>query len=40
MSSKAVDPKGGLNILELLRPHSRQLWLGLFAIAGDLLGLD
>jgi len=35
MSSKAVDPKGGLNILELLRPHSRQLWLGLFAIAGE-----
>jgi len=35
MSSKAIDPKGGLNILELLRPHSRQLWLGLFAIAGE-----
>jgi ATP-binding cassette, subfamily B, bacterial len=30
-----VDPGGGLNILELLRPHSRQLWFGLLAIAGE-----
>ncbi|WP_109485169.1 ABC transporter ATP-binding protein [Occallatibacter savannae] len=35
MDSKAVDHRGGLNILELLRPHSRQLWLGLLAIAGE-----
>jgi len=35
MVSKAVDPRGGLNILELLRPHSRQLWLGLLAITGE-----
>src|SRR4051812_18586374 len=35
MESMAVDPRGGLNILELLRPHRRQLWLGLLAIAGE-----
>jgi len=35
MVSKAVNPKAGLNILELLRPHSRQLWFGLLAIAGE-----
>ena len=35
MDSKAVDPSGGLNILALLRPHSRQLWLGLLASAGE-----
>ncbi|HEY2471764.1 MAG TPA: ABC transporter ATP-binding protein [Terracidiphilus sp.] len=35
MNSIAVDPKGGLSILELLRPHRRQLWLGLLAIAGE-----
>jgi ATP-binding cassette, subfamily B, bacterial len=35
MESRAVDPGGGLNILELLRPHSRQLWFGLLAIAGE-----
>src|ERR1051325_3843097 len=35
MDSKAMDPQGGLNILRLLRPHSRQLWLGLLAIAGE-----
>lgn len=27
--------KRGLSILELLRPHRRQLWLGLLAIAGE-----
>ena len=35
MDSKAVSSQGGLNILELLRPHSRQLWLGLLAITGE-----
>ena len=35
MDSKVVDAKGGLSILELLRPHRRQLWLGLLAIAGE-----
>ena len=35
MDSKTVDSKDGLNILELLRPHKRQLWLGLLAIAGE-----
>jgi ATP-binding cassette, subfamily B, bacterial len=34
MSSKIVD-RSGLNILELLRPHRRQLWLGLLAITGE-----
>ena len=28
-------PKRGLKILDLLRPHSRELWLGLLAIAGE-----
>lgn len=35
MNSKAVGSQGGLNILDLLRPHSRQLWLGLLAITGE-----
>lgn len=35
MESRTVDSNGGLNILELLRPHRRQLWLGLLAIAGE-----
>ena len=35
MNSKAVDPQGGLNILALLQPHSRQLWFGLLAITGE-----
>jgi len=35
MVSKAVDPRGGLDILELLRPHRRQLWFGLLAITGE-----
>ena len=35
MDSQVVDPKGGLSILELLRPHRRELWLGLLAIAGE-----
>jgi ATP-binding cassette subfamily B protein len=30
-----VAPKRGLRILDLLRPHSRELWLGLLAIAGE-----
>src|SRR3569833_1224008 len=35
MDSKAVSSQGGLNILALLRPLRRQLWLGLLAIAGE-----
>lgn len=35
MNTKAVGTQDGLNILELLRPHRRQLWLGLLAIAGE-----
>jgi subfamily B ATP-binding cassette protein MsbA len=35
MASTAVDPRGGLDILDLLRPHRRELWLGLLAIAGE-----
>jgi ATP-binding cassette, subfamily B, bacterial len=35
MESKEADRSGGLNILQLLRPHRRQLWLGLLAIAGE-----
>ncbi|HLY43203.1 MAG TPA: ABC transporter ATP-binding protein [Terracidiphilus sp.] len=35
MDSKAVNPGGGLDLLELLRPHRRELWLGLIAIAGE-----
>ena len=27
--------KRGLRIVDLLRPHKRQLWLGLLAIAGE-----
>src|SRR5438270_10982580 len=30
-----VASKRGLKILDLLRPHSRELWLGLLAIAGE-----
>ena len=35
MNSQALDSKPGLSILELLRPHRRELWLGLLAIAGE-----
>jgi subfamily B ATP-binding cassette protein MsbA len=35
MDSQIVDPKGGVSIIQLLRPHRRQLWLGLLAIAGE-----
>ena len=35
MDSKGVSPSGGLDVLELLRPHKRELWLGLIAIAGE-----
>ncbi len=35
MQTGTVATKGGLNILELLRPYRRQLWLGLTAIAGE-----
>src|SRR3569833_259476 len=35
MDSKAVSSQGGLNILALLRPHRRQLWLGLLANTGE-----
>jgi ATP-binding cassette, subfamily B, bacterial len=30
-----MDRTSGLSILELLRPHRRQLWFGLLAIAGE-----
>jgi len=30
-----VAPKRGLRIVDLLRPHTRELWLGLLAIAGE-----
>ncbi|HKO17816.1 MAG TPA: ABC transporter ATP-binding protein, partial [Acidobacteriaceae bacterium] len=30
-----VAPKRGLRIADLLRPHTRELWLGLLAIAGE-----
>lgn len=35
MNSIAIDQKDGLSVLELLRPHRRELWLGLLAIAGE-----
>lgn len=35
MRAKAVAANRGLNILELLRPHRRELWLGLAAITGE-----
>ena len=36
MVSEAVNrPSRGLDVLELLRPHRRQLYLGLLAIAGE-----
>jgi ATP-binding cassette, subfamily B, bacterial len=35
VASQVIDTKQGLNIVELLRPHRRQLWLGLLAIAGE-----
>ena len=35
MDSKGANPSGGLDVLELLRPHRRELWLGLIAIAGE-----
>ena len=35
MSSQALDSKPGLSILDILRPHRRELWLGLLAIAGE-----
>jgi subfamily B ATP-binding cassette protein MsbA len=35
MKSESSDSKCGLNLLDLLRPHRRQLWLGLIAIAGE-----
>jgi len=35
MQSQSTTRKRGLSILELLRPHKRQLWLGLLAIAGE-----
>ena len=34
MSSEA-RPRQGLKIVDLLRPHRRELWLGLLAIAGE-----
>ena len=30
-----LAPKRGLKIVDLLRPHTRELWLGLLAIAGE-----
>lgn len=35
MDSTAVNSRGGLDVLELLRPHRRELWFGLIAIAGE-----
>jgi subfamily B ATP-binding cassette protein MsbA len=35
MDPAVVDPKGGLSTLDLLRPHRRELWFGLLAIAGE-----
>jgi ATP-binding cassette, subfamily B, bacterial len=35
MNSMAEAPRDGLNVFELLRPHRRELWLGLIAIAGE-----
>src|ERR1700761_3630832 len=42
MPAEASNEKRKLSIMELLRPHRRQLWFGLLAITGesiaDLLG--
>jgi ATP-binding cassette subfamily B protein len=35
MNSQALHRKPGLSILDVLRPHRRELWLGLLAIAGE-----
>src|SRR5579863_3565620 len=35
MQTGTMQANGGLNILDLLRPYRRQLWLGLLAIAGE-----
>jgi ATP-binding cassette, subfamily B, bacterial len=35
MPTSTIAARDGLNILELLRPYRRQLWLGLLAIAGE-----
>jgi ATP-binding cassette, subfamily B, bacterial len=35
MKSKTENSNGGLDVLALLRPHRRQLWFGLLAIAGE-----
>ena len=35
MNTQALDGKHGLSILDVLRPHHRELWLGLLAIAGE-----
>ena len=35
MGPASTNGKRGLSILELLRPHKRQLWLGLLAIGGE-----
>ena len=34
MQTSTIPARRGLNILELLRPYRRQLWLGLLSIAG------
>jgi ATP-binding cassette subfamily B protein len=33
--TETASAESGLSIAELLRPHRRELWLGLFAIAGE-----
>ena len=35
MQPSTIAARRGLNILDLLRPYRRQLWLGLLAIAGE-----
>ncbi|HWB32661.1 MAG TPA: ABC transporter ATP-binding protein [Acidobacteriaceae bacterium] len=35
MQTSTISADRGLNILKLLRPYRRQLWLGLLAIAGE-----
>jgi len=35
MHSETQSSNVGLDVLELLRPHKRELWLGLIAIAGE-----
>jgi subfamily B ATP-binding cassette protein MsbA len=35
MPSRTIPADRGLSILSLLRPHKRQLWLGLLAIGGE-----